>query len=69
MLGRKTVAGVMHVFTKAINDLQHLHDVNREEANKLNQKALNLRAESVSIDNEADRAIRLKFRLEELLEA
>lgn len=64
-----SVDAVLTVFTEAIDALGVVHDMHRETALDFKKRSDELRSKALTADNEAERAIRLKFRLEELLDA
>lgn len=68
MLRKKTVESVLSAFAKSIGDLEDLHTGYRAAAELQEQKSADAAIQASQLNSEADRAIRLKFRLEELLE-
>lgn len=67
-LNRKTTAGVLAVFTKAIADLKQVEEYNSKKADDLNDRAADLLDAAEAAGEEASQAAIVRRKLEELVQ-
>lgn len=69
ILKRKTTAGVLAVFHKAIADLKGIEAASQREIDKVDDQVAKLRDRRNELFTESDSAISVRLKLEELIEA
>ena len=67
MFEKKTVNGVLNVFTKAITNLEHIEELEKVKSEELHRQAVELEAQSKQAVLECERAGNIAEKLRELV--